>query len=94
MGDYFNSIEDRYAFMKHISYGNPYVNVHKTQDFTKWTCKDGTSINITDMTTSHLRNTISFLQKKMTNDTPYTTKIMYSNYIEAMQTEINKRTGT
>lgn len=37
---------------------------------TKWKCKDGTVIKVSNMTTNHLRNVIKFLEQKFADD-PY-----------------------
>lgn len=49
-----------------------------------WTTKDGREIQVKEMTTRHIRNTIAYLEKRNTLD-------IYEPWIEVFKKELDKR---
>lgn len=49
-----------------------------------WETKDGTKIHVTDMTTSHIKNTINFIKRRDYND-------RYLPWIDRFEEELERR---
>lgn len=100
MGDYFDYIEDKYAFMDGVGGECRCVNIsppHSNNgmfasnvNYDIWSTQNGKSIPVRDMTDDHLHNSIRMLKRNM-DSYKFLQKCDASGYIKSMESELERR---
>lgn len=78
------SMWDDYALEVDLDQDIRYMEIEQEANEGYWTTKDGKMIHVSDMTESHIRNTINFIKKRDSCD-------MYLPWILVFEKELERR---
>lgn len=63
----------------------------KENAYKYWTTESGDKILISDMTTSHLKNSIRFIEQKVSSDKFKLKNVVLNNWVSVLKVELRSR---